>query len=263
MRDFLFHGCRWPVRSCAFLLAAFMIAAYFYFNASVAGAQEQPSANNEIQLYSTPDESSLPLESIKPGESLSPAGELIGAGGVKWFMVRSKSGTVGWLKADKSELAKKIESHFKSLPKESMVIPSNSAARTAGTVFEGQIAIPVNARGSHVIVPVTFNGSVTARLFLDTGAGRTMISKRIARDLRLLSLGPAVRYGVGGAVTVATAKVDSVRVGDAEVANMEVSIHDFSPDPSIEGLLGFDFLRYFNVSIDVQRQLLVLAPRKP
>jgi hypothetical protein len=41
-----------------------------------------------------------------------------------------------------------------------------------------------------------------------------------------------------------------------------VMIHDFSPDPSYEGLLGFDFLSHFHMSLDVQKSLLVLTPRK-
>jgi hypothetical protein len=41
-----------------------------------------------------------------------------------------------------------------------------------------------------------------------------------------------------------------------------VMIHDFSPDPSYEGLLGFDFLSHFHLSLDLQKSLLVLTPRK-
>jgi hypothetical protein len=39
-------------------------------------------------------------------------------------------------------------------------------------------------------------------------------------------------------------------------------IHDFSPDASYEGLLGFDFLSHFHMSLDLQKALLVLTPRK-
>ena len=251
-----------PFCSREIFAVALLVVTCGNFSVNLAAAQEAPATNNQIQLYATPDDSSVAVESIQPGDALAPVGEMIGAGGAKWYMVRTKTGMIGWIKAGEGESAKKIANHFKSLPNESAVLPSNLKAGASGAPAEGPITIPVNARGSQVIVPVTFNGTVTARLLLDTGAGKTMISKRIAKDLRLFSLGPAVRYGIGGAITVATAKVETVRVGAAEVANMEVSIYDFSPDPGIEGLLGFDFLRFFNVSIDTQRQLLVLTPRK-
>ena len=56
----------------------------------------------------------------------------------------------------------------------------------------GPITIPVKIDGPKIVVPVTFkngNSSTTGYLAVDTGAAQTMVSKRIARDLRLLSMG--------------------------------------------------------------------------
>jgi predicted aspartyl protease len=50
-------------------------------------------------------------------------------------------------------------------------------------------------------------------------------------------------------------------LGDAEVRDITVIIHDFSQDPRVEGLLGMDFLGQFHVGLDSQKQLLVLSPR--
>jgi hypothetical protein len=57
------------------------------------------------------------------------------------------------------------------------------------------------------------------------------------------------------------ARIESVKVGEAEVSNLVVAIHDFSQDPRFEGLLGLDFLRHFQVSLDPRKQLLTLIPR--
>jgi len=57
-------------------------------------------------------------------------------------------------------------------------------------------------------------------------------------------------------------RVDSIKVGDAEAQNMRVSIHDFTLDSSYEGLLGFDFLGRYQMSVDTEKQLMVLTPRK-
>ena len=89
-----------------------------------------------------------------------------------------------------------------------------------------------------------------------------MISSRIAKTLRLQSLGSGRGYGIGGVVNVSTARVESVKLGEMERQNLLVMIHDFSPDPSYEGLLGFDFLSHFHMSLDLQKALLVLTPRK-
>jgi predicted aspartyl protease len=125
----------------------------------------------------------------------------------------------------------------------------------------GAVEVPIDARGSSVIVPVTFNGSVTANLALDTGASRTMISRRIANNLALYSFTSGRFAGIGGSVTASIARIQSVKIGEAEVADLVVGIHDFSSDPRVEGLLGFDFLRHFHVTLDARKQLLTLSPR--
>jgi predicted aspartyl protease len=61
---------------------------------------------------------------------------------------------------------------------------------------------------------------------------------------------------------VSTARIESVKLGEVEMRDLPVMIHDFSPDPSYEGLLGFDFLSHFHMSLDLQKAMLVLTPRK-
>lgn len=224
---------------------------------SCAGAQTKLSL---IQLFSAPDESSLIVETVGSGVELTPIGETMVPASGKWFLVKTPLGATGWIKGGPNEAASKVERYFQALPKETVAIGPSRANPASGA--GGKITIPVNARGSHVIVPVTFNGSVTAPMYLDTGAGQTMISKKVASELRLFRSGSDVRVGIGGAVSVSTAQVESVRVGEAEVANMKVSIHDFARAPGVEGLLGFDFLRYFHVALDAQKQQLELTPRK-
>lgn len=216
-----------------------------------------------VQVFTTPDESSLVIESIGDGDFLSPLAEMTGTGGLKWFMVKTRNGNVGWIKAADNNAAKKVDSHFRSLPNENSVLRSSGMPEVASkTPANRAIAVPVRVRGSKVIVAVTFNNSVAANLLLDTGASRTMISTRIARDLRLHSTGSGGGYGIGGYVTVSTARMESVKTGEVEIRDLPVMIHDFSLDPSYEGLLGFDFLSRFHMSLDLQKALLVLTPRR-
>jgi hypothetical protein len=212
-----------------------------------------------VQVFTVPDESSLVIESLRDGQSLSPMAEMTAAGGLKWFMVKTSNGNIGWIKAAENNTSKKIDSHFRSLPNENPVIRPTTPVESAS---KGATAIPVKVSGSKVIVSVNFNNSTAANLLLDTGASRTMISSRIAKILRLQSMGSGQGYGIGGVVTVSTARVDSVKLGEMERQNLLVMIHDFSRDPSYEGLLGFDFLSHFHMSLDLQKSLLVLTPRK-
>jgi predicted aspartyl protease len=175
-------------------------------------------------------------------------------------MVKTRNGNIGWIKAGDHDSAKKIDSHFRSLPNENSVMILPQAASRAPS--KGAGTIPVQVSGSRVIVSVNFNNSTAANMLLDTGASHTMISSRIARILGLQSMGSGRGYGIGGMVTVSTARVDSVKLGEMERQNLLVMIHDFSPDPNYEGLLGFDFLSHFHMSLDVQKSLLVLTPRK-
>jgi predicted aspartyl protease len=180
-------------------------------------------------------------------------------------MVKTKSGNVGWIKAGDSSAAKKIDVHFRSLPNEVTSIGPGSSPppSTPSTPARGVIAIPVKINGPKVVVPVTFkngNSTATGYLAVDTGAAQTMISTRIAREIRLLSIDSQRRFGIGGSVVVDVGLVESVNVGGAEVNGMRVSIHDRVLDLGYEGLLGFDFLGRFQMAVDSKKQVMMLTP---
>ena len=242
-----------------FMLLAMPVA---WPQAWAASSLQTSAEQTAVEVFTTPDESSLVIESVKDGQSLSPMAEITGAGGLKWFMVKTGTGNIGWIKGGENDTAKTIDGHFRSLPIENPVIRPASPAESTSNAPKGASAIPVKVSGSKVIVSVNFNNRIGANLLLDTGASRTMISSRIAKMLRLQSLGSGRGYGIGGVVTVSTARVESVKLGKMERQNLLVMIHDFSPDPSYEGLLGFDFLSHFHMSLDLQKALLVLTPRK-
>lgn len=236
-------------------------------DARAAASAQAPAKVSEVMVYTAADESSPLIESVRDGGALSPIAEMTGAGGVKWFMVKTRAGNVGWIKASDNAAARKIDDHFRTMPKDAISVgPASSAPEPAAkTSATGAITIPVKMIGNTVVVPVTFtnaNSNVTGNLALDTGASQTVLSKRIANGLRLFSHDSQSRIGIGGSVRVDVSVVESIKVGAAEAKNMGVSIHDFSPDPRYEGLLGFDFLGRFQMSVDTEKQVMVLTPRK-
>jgi hypothetical protein len=264
-------------RQQTFITRAALLSAVAFFaltvasgarrDARAAASAQAPAKVSEVMVYTAADESSSLIESVRDGGALSPIAETTGPGGEKWFMVKTRSGNVGWIKAGDHAEARRVDEHFRALPKDAISIgPASSAPEAATkTSATGAISIPVKMIGNTVVVSVTFynaNSSVTGNLAVDTGAGQTMVSKRMARELRLLSIASQQRRGIGGTVLAEVGVVESIKVGEAEEKNMRVSIHDFSPDPRYEGLLGFDFLGRFQMSVDSEKQLLMLTPRK-
>ncbi len=232
----------------------------------IAPGAETPGNKPGVQVFASADESSLVIESVADGKSLSPVAEMTGAGGSRWFMVKTKNGNVGWIKAGDHAGAAKIDEHFRALPKEiGFITPgAGPAAGTSAAPASGAITIPVKIYGRQVLVPVTFqsgNSTATAYLVLDTGASQTMVSKRIARELRLRSIASQAHAGIGGSMVADAALVDAVRVGSVGLRNVPITIHDLPSAFGSEGLLGFDFLGRFQMSIDSDKQVLVLAPR--
>jgi Aspartyl protease len=218
--------------------------------------------SSDIQLFASPDESSAIVANLTKGDDISPLADTLAGQGIRWYLVRTKNGTVGWMKQNDTEQSKKLEKFFKALPAEpSLPTAIDVPSSPSGTSGSNTIKVPVEINGSWVIVPATFNGSLKAYLQLDTGASSTLVSRRIANRLALSALGSRKGLTVGGAITVSVARLGSLNVGGAEVRDLIVSIHDFSPDPRVEGLLGLDFLRNFHVSLDTRRKLLVLGPR--
>src|SRR5690242_337353 len=76
------------------------------------------ASSGEVQVFASADDASPVIESVSDGRSLALVAEMTGAGGVKWFMVKTKSGNVGWIKAGDVSAAK-IDDHFRALPKDS------------------------------------------------------------------------------------------------------------------------------------------------
>jgi hypothetical protein len=212
-------------------------------------------------IYSAPDEVSLQIGTLAPGETAAPIAETQGAGGARWFLIKSTTGVTGWIKQAENEQAKKIDSFFKSRPVETATVPAAIPDLSSTAAPGGTILVPVLIAGRSTIVAVTLNQTVTGNLMLDTGATHTVISQRLAGALSLRPAGRSAVQTVGGVVTVTMSRLRSLKVGQAEVSDLPIIVHDFSRDPRIDGLLGMDFLGRYRFGLDAQRQILVLSPR--
>jgi len=133
---------------------------------------------------------------------------------------------------------------------------ATSPAGKAGTVIR-------YAPGQRIMVDVRINGSTSARLVLDTGADRTIISPR-ALSAAGVSLAKTIAtgqvIGVTGTDRLPFVIVDSLEVGDARAVQLPVGAYEIV-QAEADGLLGRDFLDRFHVTIDSARGLVTLSPK--
>jgi len=114
------------------------------------------------------------------------------------------------------------------------------------------------------MVDVRINGNADARLLLDTGADRTLISPRALQAAGVRLAGPSATgqiVGATGSEQVRFVVVDSLEVGEARVGRMPVGAYNLPTTDVGDGLLGRDFLDQFNVNIDSARGVVTLSPK--
>jgi predicted aspartyl protease len=113
-----------------------------------------------------------------------------------------------------------------------------------GQVFQAMIK---RRSGGTPVIDVTFNGSQTFEMIVDTGASGTVITSRMAASLGLAVVGKAyVNTASQRGVEVPLAYVDSIAVGAAQVRGVTVAI---GGDALEVGLLGHDFFDNYDVTV--------------
>lgn len=122
------------------------------------------------------------------------------------------------------------------------------------------MTIPFNPRENNILVSVSFHNHVTlvARFTFDTGASFTTISQKMARSLRLSTVGTIEATTVSRVEKAPIAIVPRVSIGNDEVRSLEVIVKDLPPQSHVDGLLGLNFIKHFNVNIDFKHGKLTL-----
>jgi predicted aspartyl protease len=135
--------------------------------------------------------------------------------------------------------------------------PADSAAGETAFEFTG----PNDAA---LIVPVHVNGEGPFRFVLDTGATITCVEDAVAQRLALPAARGVVGVGAGveGTARMRLVRVDSLRVGAARAEGLTACALDLAHTAEVgvevDGLLGLDFLRAYRVTLDFDRQVLLL-----
>ena len=158
---------------------------------------------------------------------------------------RSDSQTTRYIRRNLIQARQRRDSLLKrreSLPQEAVLIPM----------------------AGHMLVDTVLNGTVKARLLVDTGSTFTFLSPTIAQQLGILDQNTGrtaqVLMSDGRKETMMVTSLESVKVGTAEAHGVQVAVLPGSSEKNSlsDGLLGVSFLSRFNFKIDYQKNKLIL-----
>lgn len=120
-----------------------------------------------------------------------------------------------------------------------------------------------------ILLPVHVNGKGPFEFILDTGAAQSVLTPELARELGIASIGSREGMGAGGKVTIHLGNVESLAIGSAHRAALQVGITDELErigvvlGIKIGGTTGYDFLKHFRMTIDYTSQRLRLEQDNP
>jgi hypothetical protein len=118
--------------------------------------------------------------------------------------------------------------------------------------FEEDVVIPFTLKRSHVIqVPVTMK-NFHYTFILDTG-GMTMVNAELNDSLNFETM-EIPQQNVKMALT------DEIKLGNASVKGMKLALTNFDDTFKMDlpGMIGTDYLRFFNVEFDYQKRQITL-----
>lgn len=113
-------------------------------------------------------------------------------------------------------------------------------------------AIPLIRAGDQFLVEAMIDGSRRVRLLIDTGASTTVIHPDVLDDLGYNLNGRMANFSTAnGVVRAPLVAIAGLSLGDKSVQPLLVGALRISrPGNPVDGLLGMDFLRRFEFSID-------------
>jgi hypothetical protein len=118
----------------------------------------------------------------------------------------------------------------------------------------------------HIVVVVRVNGSRPLHVIFDTG-GSNVVTPQVARAIHLTASGSATAGGAGESqTTVQTALGATLTIGAATLTRqpfgivpLPASLVHMTPRYPIDGIIGFEVLKNFVVSIDYVKRTLTLT----
>lgn len=153
---------------------------------------------------------------------------------------------------------------LRSVPRHALKRPGNRVTDVQIPAQGVRVPLRITASG-WLQLEVRINGKGPFPFFLDTG-GADILTPEAAHTLGLKVSGHGVSYGAGaGNTSTSYTRVKSIGLGKARIDDQPMRVIHFSPlitdqgsKPPIAGLLGFEFLERFAVTIDLADKVLIL-----
>lgn len=125
--------------------------------------------------------------------------------------------------------------------------------------------IPFDRYGGLIIVSAQVSGPTgrtMLKMALDTGATRTLISKKrlefVGYDLAAVEAQARMTTG-SGVVSAPIADVELLEALAVQQSNLPCICHNLPPTAGVDGLIGLDFLRDLKLTIDFRAGWLELT----
>ena len=116
-----------------------------------------------------------------------------------------------------------------------------------------------------MLVPVIVNDRSVLTFAVDTGSSVTVVSRRLVKEMALAPGPLTTATGGGGSVVASIGSINSVEIGSKRVQRLPVLVVDFletlsaAIDVQLDGIVGYNFLRQFCVTIDYPNKQLALG----
>ncbi len=116
------------------------------------------------------------------------------------------------------------------------------------------VTVNLQHRVNLIVVEITING-IAKNFILDTGASSTVIDSKTAEELSLTEVGKGEAVVAGTKISVSMVQVDSIGIGSIILYEFLCGATDISNlkgllGRDIAGVLGFDFLSKFKLTLD-------------
>ncbi len=222
-----------------------------------------PDAGDSIKIYINGETGLITSNSnIETGvEMISTVLEYREVDGIKipWedAMIGLNSPIKAWQRADSVFFNRSIPDSLFDMPGKSSI--DYEFAGGAATV-----EIPLEIANDHIFLKARVNGKGPFTFLLDSGAGKSVLSRVIANELELNSSGEIASKGIGGFGSVTIGEIDSISLGDLTLSLDRIMITDLSQFRNfqvgaVQGIIGYDFFVRFPMVIDFESENMILV----
>lgn len=140
-----------------------------------------------------------------------------------------------------------------------LLLMLTACAQGSGCDLVKVTQVPLEARGRLFTVPATIDGHKLSML-MDTGGARSMLDEAVVRRLKIPQDGRTftVLVGLSGGSPKADANVQTMLLGDVPLSVDRIPVNTFGGTRGIDGILGLDILRDYDLDIDAPNGTLTL-----